>query len=140
MSEITYRNATVADIPGMLALWRHFWQPHHYEVNLRKKIETDPDLAYVAECEGKIIGTIIGGFDGWWAWIYRVAVHPDYQRRGIGTHLVEEMHRRLEARGADAICAVVAPQNEGILALLAHFGYGERGYRIYARHGGRVPM
>ena len=140
MSEVTYRNALVSDIPGMLALWRHFWQPHTYEVNLRKKVEAEPDLAYLAVVEGKIIGTVIGGFDGWWAWIYRVAVHPDHQHHGIGTDLVEEMHRRLEARGADAICAVVSPQNEGILGLLTKVGYDERGYRIYARRGGKVPM
>lgn len=140
MSEIVYRNARVKDIPGMLALWRHFWQAHQYEVNLRRKIEAQPDLAYVAECEGKIIGTVIGGFDGWWAWIYRVAVHPDYQHQGIGTQLVEEMHRRLEALGADTVCAVVSPQNEGILGLLAKVGYSERGYRIYARRGGKVPV
>jgi ribosomal protein S18 acetylase RimI-like enzyme len=110
-----------------------------YEANLRKKVEADPELVYLAECEGQVVGTIIGSFDGWWAWIYRVAVHPDFQRRQIGTHLLQEMHRRLKARGADAICAVVTPQNEGVLALLTKVGYSERGYRIYGFREGPVP-
>jgi ribosomal protein S18 acetylase RimI-like enzyme len=139
MAEVSYRNGAVADIPAILALWRHFWQPQAYETNLRHKLETEPDLIYVAECDDKIVGTVIGGFDGWWAWIYRVAVHPDFQRHLVGTHLVREMHRRLKARGADCICAVVSPKNESVLALLRRVGYDERGYQIYAYQCGEIP-
>jgi ribosomal protein S18 acetylase RimI-like enzyme len=66
-------------------------------------------------------------------------VHPDFQRHLVGPHLVREMHRRLEARGADCISAVVSPENESVLALLRKVGYDERGYRIYAYHCGQVP-
>jgi len=32
-----------------------------------------------AEEEGHIVGTVIGGFDGWRGNIYRLAVHPEHQ-------------------------------------------------------------
>ncbi len=98
MSEITYRNATVEHIPQMLKLWREFWPPQRNEHNLERKIQKDPDLVCVAESDGRIIGTIIGGFDEWWAWIYRVAVHPEHQRKGVASHLFSEIHQRLAAR------------------------------------------
>ncbi len=65
MSEITYRNASVADIPGIRRLWRGFWPEQPYEQNLRHKMELDPDFVYLVEVDKKIIGTVIGGFDGW---------------------------------------------------------------------------
>jgi len=121
-----YRNATQDDIPQMLALWRCFWSAQPYEANLPRKIEKDADLVVVAECDGKVVGTIIGGWDEWWSWVYRVAVHPDYQRRGIGAGLLKEIHQRLMARGADGACLFISPSNEPMRALLKKIGYKER--------------
>lgn len=132
MSGIVYRNATTADIPRMLDLWRQFWSPQPYEANLKRKIEGDCDLVLVAECEGRIVGTIIGGFDDWWAWIYRVAVEPKYQRRGIGTRLLREMHHRLAARGADAACLIASPANKKMCGLLRKAGYKEKEDRRFS--------
>jgi ribosomal protein S18 acetylase RimI-like enzyme len=132
MSETIHRNATVPDIPGMLELWRCFWPPQPYEANLERKITKDPGLVCVAECDGKIVGTIIGGFDDWWAWIYRVAVRPEYQRRGIGTRLFREMHRRLAARGANGVCLIASPSNKSMCGLLKKIGYNEKEDRRFS--------
>ena len=107
-----------------------FWSPQPYESHLPAKIETDSDLVPVAECGGQVVGTVIGGFDGWWAWIYRVAVHPEHQRRGIGGRLIQEMQARLRARGAGSAAMVVNPGNEKMVGLL-----GKLGYRHDERHG-----
>ena len=124
--EIVYRSATPADMPQMLALWRRFWSPQPYEANLDRKIEKDPDLVVVAERDGRIVGTVIGGYDEWWPWIYRVAVDPEHQRKGIGTCLFQEIHRRLAARGADAACLIASPSNHAMCELLTKLGYKER--------------
>lgn len=120
------REASIQDIPQMLALWRRFWSPQTYEDNLQRKIETDPDLVLVAESDHGVVGTVIGGFDGWWAWIYRVAVIPDHQRQGIASELLLELHERLTARGADAACLFVNPANVNMCGLLKKLGYQPR--------------
>jgi len=132
MSDIHYRNATQEDIPQMLALWRCFWKPQAYEANLPRKIAKDPDLVVAAECDGKIVGTIVGGWDDWWAWVYRVAVHPDCQRQGIAAGLFEEIHERLAARGADAACLISSPDDEPMCSLLKKIGYRERLYHTFS--------
>src|SRR3972149_5859443 len=38
----------------------------------------------VAEADGRLVGTVIGGWDGWRGSIYRLAVLPAYRRGGIG--------------------------------------------------------
>jgi ribosomal protein S18 acetylase RimI-like enzyme len=129
-SDAVIREARQGDTPAMLQLWRTFWSPQPYESHLPAKIESDPDLVLVAESSGRIVGTVIGGFDGWWAWIYRVAVHPEHQRQGIGGRLIREMQVRLQARGADSAGMVVNPANEKMVGLLAKLGY-----RHDERHG-----
>ncbi len=133
MPDVTYRNATAADVPGILALWREFWSEQPYEANLEPKIESEPDTVYVAEADGRIVGTIVGGFDGWWGWLYRIAVTEAYQGQGIGTQLVEQMERRLKAKGATGACAIVSPENAKINQVLQKMGYTDRGYRTLGR-------
>jgi len=61
----------------------------------------------VAEKEGKPIGLMRGVFDGSRAIIYLASVHPDFQRRGIGTALLQEIGRRFKQRGAKAISVTI---------------------------------
>ncbi len=61
----------------------------------------------LAESGGKIAGSIIAGFDGWRGNLYRLAVHPDFQRRGIARRLVSEAEDWLRSQGAKRVGAVV---------------------------------
>jgi ribosomal protein S18 acetylase RimI-like enzyme len=59
-----------------------------------------PDLLLVAVDDGRIVGSLLAGWDGWRAGIYRLAVTPEYRRRGVGRALAKEAEVRLHARGA----------------------------------------
>jgi ribosomal protein S18 acetylase RimI-like enzyme len=61
----------------------------------------------VAEPDGRIIGSLIAAFDGWRGNMYRLAVHPEYQRRGIARCLVDEAHEWLRGQGCRRITALV---------------------------------
>jgi len=75
-------------------------------------LQRDIDLLLVAECDGRIIGTVLGGWDGWRGNIYRLAVIPEYRRRGIGSALVREVENRLKSKGAQKISIMVENQDE----------------------------
>lgn len=64
-------------------------------------------LLLVAEADGRLVGTVIGGWDGWRGNIYRLAVLPAYRRRGIARALVGEAERRLFRMGGRRISALV---------------------------------
>ena len=61
----------------------------------------------VAEANQRIVGSLIATFDGWRGNMYRIAVHPDYRRRGIGRALVKKGERCLTKQGAKRITALV---------------------------------
>jgi ribosomal protein S18 acetylase RimI-like enzyme len=66
---------------------------------IEKKLQRDPELFLVAEKNGELIGTIIGGFDGRRGFIYHVAVVASYRGQGIGSRLMMEVENRLRAKG-----------------------------------------
>ena len=66
---------------------------------IQKKIQRDPDLFLLAEAEGEIIGTVIGGYDGRRGMIYHLAVRQDFRKQGVGDMLLNEVEKRLQDKG-----------------------------------------
>jgi RimJ/RimL family protein N-acetyltransferase len=89
-------------IDEVLALWSKtdFW-PHTGEDTefIARALERNRDFAVACRVSGELVGTAIGGSDGFRGWIYRVAVHPGHRRRGIASVLVGEVERMLAAAG-----------------------------------------
>ena len=77
----------------------------------------------MAEVEGQIVGSIIGTFDGWRGNIYRLAVHPDYRRRGVARALVAEVETRLARQGAKRITALVEKDQPRAMSFWEAVGY-----------------
>jgi ribosomal protein S18 acetylase RimI-like enzyme len=75
-----------------------------------KKLQRDPDLFLVAENDGKIVGTVIGGFDGRRGIIYHLAVEQAYRGGGIGRELMEEIERRLANKGCLRSYLLIKPE------------------------------
>ena len=61
----------------------------------------------VAESGGRIIGTVIGTFDGWRGEIYRLAVLPEFRHRGVARTLVEAVEKWMAEQGCRRITALV---------------------------------
>ena len=82
---LSIRACRLEDIGAVLELWRQAdATPGVTDTadDLRRAIAESPAHVLLAEGGGHVIGSIIGTFDGWRGNIYRLAVHPDYRRRG----------------------------------------------------------
>jgi ribosomal protein S18 acetylase RimI-like enzyme len=66
----------------------------------------------VATVGDQIVGSVIGGWDGWRGNIYRLAVRPEHRREGIARQLVVEVTRELSAKGASRISALVEHEHQ----------------------------
>ncbi|PYM50540.1 MAG: GNAT family N-acetyltransferase [Candidatus Rokuibacteriota bacterium] len=107
---LSIRKARPEDIERVLELWRDAGATP-------KSTDTPPDLArllaqaqavlLVAEADGRVVGTVVGGWDGWRGNIYRLAVLPEYRRRGIAGALMREVDAVLAGLGARRITALV---------------------------------
>ena len=93
-----------ADYEAVYELWRRMEKGVHVGRSdtlpeIEKKIARDPDLFLVAEVDGTVIGSVIGGYDGRRGLIYHLAVSASFRGKGIGSCLMEEVESRLRAKG-----------------------------------------
>lgn len=117
------------DYATVLALW-HASTPgvkvgrSDTPAELAKKLARDPDLFLVAEDEaGKIIGSVIGGYDGRRGWVYHLAVAPDQRGRGLGRALMTELETRLRVKGCLRYYLLVTPDNLDIIEFYNRLGW-----------------
>jgi ribosomal protein S18 acetylase RimI-like enzyme len=124
---VLIRPAGRGDIDAVLGVWGAHRSAAADVVDTREDLElllaTDPEALLVAELEGHTVGTLVATWDGWRGGIHRLVVVPEHRRAGIGRALVEEAHRRLEARGAKRINILVADADPGATDLWRAAGY-----------------
>jgi ribosomal protein S18 acetylase RimI-like enzyme len=79
--------------------------------SIRLRLHRDRHLFALAWDSTRLVGTLIGGWDGWRAYMYRLAVDPDYRRRGVAGMLVSAIEKELRRLGARRISALVTSDN-----------------------------
>jgi ribosomal protein S18 acetylase RimI-like enzyme len=90
---------------------------------IERKLATQRELFLVAERGGRVVGTVLGGYDGFRGWIYHLAVHPDRRREGLGHALMVAIEERLRALGCPKINLQVRARNPAIAAFYERLGY-----------------
>lgn len=105
-----------ADYQQVYDLWSSIEKGVHIgrsdtPAEIEKKIGRDPDLFLVAEYENRIIGSVIGGYDGRRGLIYHLAVELAFRGRGIGSRLMDEVESRLRSKGCLKCYLLVAQNN-----------------------------
>ncbi|TXK34103.1 GNAT family N-acetyltransferase [Nonomuraea sp. C10] len=126
MSDLTIRPGGLADVGPVLEFWLHAAEGtdrHDSAGKVRALVERDPQALLLAELDGALAGTLIAGWDGWRAHLYRLAVHPAHRRQGIATALLAAAETRFAAFGAFRADAMVLHDNT-----LAHHAWTAAGY------------
>ena len=126
------------ELEAVLALWREAYGTVGVTDSLDDVLQAargSTSVLLVASEEGRIVGTVIGGFDGWRGNIYRLAVHPDSQRRGIARKLVSALEARLTEMGAKRITALVERDHRWATGFWGAAGYDlDAGMSRYVRN------
>jgi ribosomal protein S18 acetylase RimI-like enzyme len=134
----TIRSAGERDIASVLDLWvvaGSVPSVSDSPEGLARLLDADPRALLVAELDGVLVGSLIAAWDGWRGSLYRLAVSPEHQRRGLATMLLREGERRLRERGAVRLTAIVAADEADAMAFWQAAGYERQQHRArFVRH------
>ena len=98
--------------------------PHNDPVtSLDKKLRTDPDLLLVSVINDKVVGSVMGGYDGHRGWVYSLAVTPALRRQGIASALMYAVEEKLRERGCLKVNLQVLASNTEVIALYKEVGF-----------------
>ncbi len=107
---ITVRHLTAADYDAVRALWEaaglHI-RPvgrdsrEAFAAQLASGCQIAIGLEAVEGGQTRLVGVALATTDSRRGWINRLAVHPDYRRRGLGLRLIRECERVLRDRSLE---------------------------------------
>jgi len=84
---------------------------------LTQTIKFNPNICFVVEEDDRIIGTLLGDFNGRRGFIHRLAIDPNYQHKGYGSILLSKVQKALKKAGADTVLLWVDCANLNVLPL-----------------------
>ena len=117
----TIREFEPPDGEALRALWTAFGFRliADDDAGLARFAARNPGLFVVADDGSRVVGSVLGGWDGRRGWLYHVAVAPGHRRRGLATELVGLVEGRLRALGCPRCLVIVEADNEDALRFWA---------------------
>ena len=117
-SDLDIDTCCEADHGDTIALWQACglvvpW--NNPEQDIARKCADSPELFFCGRADGRLVASCMAGYDGHRGWIYFLAVHPDYRRRGYAALLVE--------RGCPKIDLMVRNSNDEVIEFYRAIGY-----------------
>lgn len=126
---VKIRVMTIADYEGICKVWENHEGTNPVDdcaEGFAKYIRRNPETSFVAEIDGKIVGTILAGHDGRRGLFHHVSVLPEYQKQGIGKMLVDNAMNALEKEGITKVLLVVFKNNDNGNDFWEHLGFTKR--------------
>ncbi|MET3230033.1 UNVERIFIED_ORG: ribosomal protein S18 acetylase RimI-like enzyme [Burkholderia sp. 1263] len=128
---LSIRRFDASDTDAVVALWQEAF-PEYRDVtrpqrsphlSIANKLATQPELFFVAVLGERIVGTVMGGYDGHRGWLYSLAVDASLRRHGIGTRLVAHVETALTERGCPKLNLQVLSAKADVRAFYEALGY-----------------
>lgn len=126
MIDLCIRTAREDEAEAVLAFWAEAAEGVSITDDVdgvTRLIRRDPEALVLAEADGRLVGSVIAGWDGWRCSLYRLAVLPSHRRQGVATALLAAAETRFTAVGGRRGDAMVLEVNEQARHAWAAAGY-----------------
>ena len=133
---VALRRLIIDDHAAILALWQraglHSIRPEGRDSRSEfEKQFAGGQIAIGLEEDDRLIGVVIVTNDTRKGWINRLAIDPDYRRRGYGEQLVHASEDVLHEAGIHLIAAFIEEGNVASLTLFEKLGYATHQHLYY---------
>ncbi len=97
------------------------WNDPHRDI--QRKLMVQAEFFLVGCLEGKIVASVMAGYDGHRGWINYLAVRPQHQRTGFATEMMDKAETLLRAAGCPKINLQVRSTNAKVIEFYKSFGF-----------------
>jgi len=122
------RPFTARDEAAVIALWQACGLARPWndpQRDIARKMADDGASFFVAEAEGRVVGSAMVGYDGHRGWVYYLAVDAANRRSGLGRRLMKHAENWLVARGCAKLNLQVRSSNREVLDFYRQLGYAQ---------------
>lgn len=121
------RQMTIDDYDNVVAVWQaaglKLVTLDDSKREIGRILRMNPTTCLVAEDKRKLIGAVLGTFNGRRAWAHHLAVLPSYQGKGVGTALMRNLERLCLRLGAIKLQLAVVKSNAELLSFYTKLGF-----------------
>ncbi|MCK4330096.1 GNAT family N-acetyltransferase [candidate division WOR-3 bacterium] len=128
IENVVIKKLTTDDYDSMIELWDDVglpYKPHGRDSreSIKYQLQQPTSIYLAAYIWNKMIGVICATHDGRKGWINRLAVLPNYQKRGIAKRLVSEVENRFYKLGIRIYACLIENWNTVSMEFFEHLGY-----------------
>lgn len=119
---------TLSDQQSVVQLWHDcglVTSANNPFKDIQRKLKVQSKLFLVAVKNNKVIGTVMGGYEGHRGWINYLAVDPVHQKAGIGKTLMNKVEKELKKLGCPKINLQIRESNAKVRAFYEKIGYSQ---------------
>ena len=115
------------DTDAVIALWESAgltrpWNDPRKDI--ARKATVQPELFVVAEDDaGRILGSVMAGYDGHRVWMNYLATQPDSRGLGVGRDLVAHVEEELRSLGCPKVSLQIRSGNAQVADFYRRLGY-----------------
>lgn len=124
--DLTIRPYRGPDRDAVIALWERCeltrpWNDPGLDID--RKLDRDPDGFLVGSTGGRVVASVMVGYDGHRGWINYLAVDPDVRRAGVGSALMRAAEEHLMALGCPKVNLQIRTSNLDAVRFYESIGY-----------------
>jgi len=126
VERLQIRKCRVGDLPALINIWHNVGLTIGLSdtiPEMRRLLRRNPETCLVGFVDSKVVGGVMGGFDGRRGLVHHLAVDPDWQGRGFGRALMSELEKRFQQRQVVKMSFWVEARNQPIIDFYRHLGY-----------------
>ena len=117
-----------SDEAAVIALWEacdltRSWNDPRKDIARKLAVQREGFL--VGTHDGRVIASVMAGYEGHRGWVNYLAVAPDARLRGCGRQLMAEVERLLLAAGCPKINLQIRTSNTAVIEFYRRLGYAQ---------------
>ncbi len=126
MPEMLIRQYSADNENAMVELWQRCgltrpWNDPRKDI--ARKLKVNPELFLVGFVNGKVAASAVAGYEGHRGWVNYLAVDPDFQRKGLGRQMMQNVEQALARMGCPKVNIQVRTGNLNAIEFYKNLGY-----------------